>query len=332
MFKTADFDYPLPGELIAQHPAADRAAARMMVLDRATQSITHDTFANFPNYLRPGDLAVLNDTKVFPARLFSTDGRMELLLLEEIGPRTWKSLTKPGRRAKPGAVFEIGPAKVRVLEVLDDGERVIQFDREVDFEAVGTIPLPPYIEREKPEETDRERYQTVYAQSMGSVAAPTAGLHFTPEILAQVPHVRVTLHVGLGTFRPVKTERLEDHLMHREKYRIPAEAAARINAAGRVIAIGTTSVRSLESAAEQNAAGVWKVRTTAGWDVTRIFIHPPYTFKMTGALLTNFHLPRSTLLMLVSAFAGRDFIMQAYAQAVDARYRFFSYGDCMLIV
>ncbi len=319
---TADYDYPLPEELIARHPLVRRDASRMMVLDRAAQTIAHRHFADFPSYLRDGDLVVLNDTRVIPANVRSDDGRVSLLFLEAVGERAWKCLVKPGRRMRLEATVRVGGVLGTVREILPEGERLIAFQREIDLEAIGRMPLPPYLGRE-PEAEDAARYQTVYAREPGAVAAPTAGLHFTPEILARVPHAFLTLHVGVGTFRPVQVDDLAAHRMHSERFSVSAETAEKVNAARRVIAIGTTTTRVLESLGRP-------LRAASG--STDIFIHPPYEFRAVDALLTNFHLPKSTLLMLVSALAGREFILRAYAEAVAERYRFYSYGDCMLIV
>ncbi len=324
--RTSDYDYPLPEDLIARYPLPRREDSRMMVLDRANQTIAHHRFSEFPNFTREGDLVVLNDTKVIPARVYSDDNRIELLFLEEVASNTWKCLVKPGRKMRIGANVTVLGVAGRVLEILSpDGERIVAFDGPIDLEKCGHLPLPPYMEREA-ERLDTERYQTVYAREAGAVAAPTAGLHFTPEILARVPHAFVTLHVGVGTFRPVQVEELEEHRMHSERYRLSAEAAAAVDTAKRVVAIGTTTTRVLEARALEG------VPLVPGESATDIFIRPPYEFRIIDALLTNFHLPKSTLLMLVSAFASRDFIICAYKEAVREKYRFYSYGDCMLIV
>jgi S-adenosylmethionine:tRNA ribosyltransferase-isomerase len=327
---TSDYDYPLPERLIARYPPPGRADARMLVLHRDGQRIEHRAFADFPDYLRPEDLAVLNDTRVLPARVFANDGKLELLVVGRAEPTLWTCLVKPGRKARPGATVRVGPACGVVEDVLPEGERVIHFDRIVDLEQVGTLPLPPYLHRAA-EPADAQRYQTVFARAPGAVAAPTAGLHFTPEILGRVPHAFVTLHVGIGTFRSVHVEDLTQHRMHAETFEISAAAATAINAVagrrGRVFAIGTTTVRVLESCA-RDAAG--EIRPQRGQ--TDIFIHPPKTIRHVDALLTNFHLPKSTLLMLVSALAGREFVLAAYREAVAREYRFFSYGDCMLVL
>jgi S-adenosylmethionine:tRNA ribosyltransferase-isomerase len=320
--RTADYDYPLPDELIARHPLPRREDSRMMVLHRDGERIEHRQFRDFPACLRAGDLVVLNDTRVIPARVFSDDGKIELLFLESVRANVWKCLVKPGRKMRLGARVEVRAVPGVVEEIRPDGERVIAFDAPVDLDAAGELPLPPYFAREV-EPADAERYQTVFARERGAVAAPTAGLHFTPEILAQAPHTFLTLHVGVGTFRPVQVEDLTLHRMHAERFRVSEKAARAINAASRLVAIGTTTARVLESQGRP---------LTAREGATDIFIHPPYQPRAVGALLTNFHLPKSTLLMLVSAFAGREFILRAYAEAIRERYRFYSYGDCMLIV
>ncbi len=320
-----DYDYPLPHSLIAAHPLPDRAASRMMVLHRASNTIEHRVFADFPSFLQPGDLAVLNDTKVIPARAFSDDGRLEFLFLEPNGPNRWLCMVKPGRKLPLGASTAVGGVPGIVEQILPTGERLIQFSAPVDLDRIGLLPIPPYLGRPA-DASDTDRYQTIFARHPGAIAAPTAGLHFTPAILARVPHAFVTLHVGAGTFKPVQAEQITDHSMHRERFEITPAAAGAIHAATRLIAIGTTTVRVLETCA---AAGSPILPQTG---TTDIFIHPPYQFRAVRALLTNFHLPKSTLLMLVSAFAGRGFILEAYAEAIRERYRFFSYGDCMLIL
>jgi S-adenosylmethionine:tRNA ribosyltransferase-isomerase len=334
----ASYDYELPPELIATEPAARREDSRLFVYHRAENRVEHRRFSDLPDYIRPTDLLVLNNSKVRRSAIATTDGRLEALLLEETSPQHWVALVKPGARAKPGMRLKFGapgaqagsPGEIEaeVLKTLPGGERVLRFFAPVDLEALGEMPLPPYIRKRRttlgqPEHTpeDVERYQTVYAQRIGSVAAPTAGLHFTPELLARFNHAFVTLHVGLGTFRPVKTERLSDHEMHEEAYSIPEGFSEAYDAAERIIAVGTTSARVLESARELRGGGR-----------TRIFIHPPYEFKRVDALLTNFHLPHSTLIMLVSALVGRERLLELYREAVRERYRFFSYGDAMLIL
>lgn len=319
----SDYDFTLPPELIASRPLPARDASRMLVLHRSTGVLEHRSFRDLPDYLRPGDLAVLNDSRVIKARLFSEDGRVEMLLLETREPRRWKSLVKPGRRMRVGTSCAVAGTVAHVREIFPNGERLLEFETEPDLERFGAMPIPPYFKREA-DASDNERYQTVFARSEGSVAAPTAGLHFTPEMLARVPHAFLTLHVGIGTFQPVKAGRVADHKMHEEHYEIPPAAALAINEAERLIAVGTTSARVLES----QPPG--PIQPQAG--STDIFLHPPKQLRRIGALLTNFHLPHSTLLMLVSAFAGRELVLHAYAEAVKERYRFFSYGDCMLIL
>lgn len=321
----SEFDYDLPQELIASEPLADRAASRMLVVDRAAASIEHRRFIEFPSFLREGDLVVLNDTRVVPARFFSNDGTKELLRLEVISPTRWRCMVRPGRKLRAGGRIEIGDALGTVVDVLDNGDRVIEFDRSVDETHHGHLAIPPYLKRED-RELDKQRYQTVFARDEGSIAAPTAGLHFTREMLGGLPHAFITLHVGAGTFLPVKSAHIADHVMHAESYEVSETAAAGINNAKRVIAVGTTVTRVLESAARRHG------KVVAERGQTDIFIHPPHEFRVVDALLTNFHLPRSTLLMLVCAFAGRDLVLQAYEEAIRGRYRFYSYGDCMLIV
>ena len=323
--KTADFDYELPAELIAQQPLVERSASRMLVVERATGAIHHDHFRNLAKYLQPGDRLVLNDTKVIPARIWSSRPNLELLLVENLGANRWSALVKPGARAKVGVRLEFVPWLHAVVEgETDFGGRVLQFTGNVESYLAhhGAPPLPPYIERAQADPADRDRYQTVFAQVPGAIAAPTAGLHFTPAMLAELPHTFITLHVGIGTFRPVKVENVEDHKMHAEQFSVSAVAAEQMRAAKRIVAVGTTVVRTLETLGELRA----------GTGTTDIFIRPPYRFKVVGALLTNLHLPKSTLLMLVSALAGRELVLRAYAEAIRERYRFFSYGDCMLIV
>lgn len=319
----SDYEFDLPPELIASRPLARRDDSRMLVLHRESGKIEHRMFRDFACYLNPADRVVLNNSLVLKARLFSDDGRIEVLLLEPSGDRTWKCLVKPGRKMRAGTTIPIAGTTGTVRDVSPTGERFIVFADEPDLEKYGSMPIPPYFERNADAE-DNERYQTVFAKTPGSVAAPTAGLHFTPELLDKIPHATITLHVGIGTFQPVKADRVADHQMHEERYSITPETARLLNSAGRLVAIGTTSTRVLES----QPPGPFHACEGA----TAIFIHPPYSFKRVGALLTNFHLPRSSLLMLVSAFAGREHVLAAYAEAVRERYRFFSYGDCMLLV
>ncbi len=321
---TEDYDYPLPESFIARHPLPDRAASRMMLLRRVEQQIEHRRFQEFASFLREGDLVVLNDTRVIPARAFSDDGKIELLFLEQLAGATWKCMVNPGRKMKRGARAAIAGNTGEVIDILPDGERIVSFQNPVDLDKVGRLALPPYMRRQS-EEGDRERYQTVFAKNPGAVAAPTAGLHFTPEILRGIPHTFITLHVGAGTFSPVQADKITGHRMHSERFVISAEAAATISAAKRIVAVGTTVARVLESCMAHEG----KIRPQES--ATDIFIHPPYEFRIVRALLTNFHLPKSTLLMLVSAFAGREFVMKAYTEAIREKYRFYSYGDCMLI-
>lgn len=324
--RTIDFDYHLPEELIADRPLPDRAASRMMVIHRDSGLIEHRHFSDLPEYIREGDHLVLNDTRVVPARYFSNDGSIELVRTNALSPLLWKCMVRPGRKMKIGRTIAIGDA-IGIVEGIDEeGYRLIRFDREVDEETYGRLALPHYMNRES-DPSDKERYQTVYAKHEGAIAAPTAGLHFTPELLASIPHSFLTLHVGVGTFRPVKVENIEDHQMHTEHFHLPAQTAQAANSAKRLIAVGTTSVRVLEHVASSEGL---PLRETNG--STNIFIYPPYQYKVVDALITNFHLPQSTLLMLVSAFAGKELIMRAYEEAVKERYRFFSYGDCMLIL
>ena len=323
--RLTDYDYDLPRELIAQRPLERREDSRMMVLNRDTQAIEHRQFHELKMLLQPGDLLVLNDTRVLPARRFSNDGTIEFLFLDQIEPRRWKCLVKPGRKMRVGALAKIDETTLRVEEITPDGERVVVLDEDVDLYIGGSTPLPPYIGRASNEE-DKARYQTVFARTPGALAAPTAGLHFTPEILAEIPHTFVTLHVGSGTFLPVRSENVSEHRMHAEHFSISASATSAINGAKRIVAVGTTVVRVLESAPHENGKLIGQTGSTD------IFIYPPYRFRVVDHLLTNFHLPRSTLLMLVSAFAGREFLLRAYQEAIRERYRFYSYGDCMLIL
>lgn len=339
--KTSDFYYDLPQELIAQDPLADRSSSRLMVVDRKTGEVSHHVFREIIDYLNPGDCLVINNTKVIPARLYGikedTGAHIEILLLKRRENDVWETLVKPGKKARPGAriVFGDGCLKAEVLEVVDEGNRLIHFEYEGIFEEIldrlGEMPLPPYITHKL---QDKNRYQTVYAKYEGSAAAPTAGLHFTEELLQKVKEkgVRiapVTLHVGLGTFRPVKVDDVNDHHMHSEFYMVSKETAEIVNETkkngGRVIAVGTTSTRTLESVADENGM----IRETSGW--TDIFIYPGYQFKCIDALITNFHLPESTLLMLVSALSSRETMLDAYKIAVEEKYRFFSFGDAMFI-
>ncbi len=337
-----DFYYDLPEELIAQDPLEKRSNSRLMVLDKKSGDVYHRHFYDIKEYLKPGDCLVVNNTKVIPARLYgsreNTGGKVEILLLKRVRDDVWETLVKPGKKARVGDRIEFGEGllKAEIIDVVEEGNRLVRFEYEGIFEEIldqlGQMPLPPYITHEL---KDKDRYQTVYAKYDGSAAAPTAGLHFTKELLQEIKDMgvniaEVTLHVGLGTFRPVKVENVLDHHMHSEFYMISQEAADMINATkdngGRVISVGTTSTRTLESAADENG----RVTEKSGW--TEIFIYPGYQFKVIDALITNFHLPESTLVMLVSALAGREHVLAAYEKAVEEKYRFFSFGDAMLIM
>ena len=337
-----DFYYDLPQELIAQDPLEDRSSSRLLVLDKKTGEMQHKVFKDIVNYLHPGDCLVINDTKVIPARLIGskegTDAHIEILLLKRRENDIWETLVKPGKKARVGARISFGEGKLvgEVIDIVEEGNRLIRFEYEGIFEEVldelGQMPLPPYITHRL---EDKDRYQTVYATHTGSAAAPTAGLHFTKELLAQIKEkgikiARVTLHVGLGTFRPVKVENILEHHMHSEFYVIDEEAANTINETkangGKIVSVGTTSTRTLETVADENG----HVRACSGW--TDIFIYPGYKFKVVDRLITNFHLPESTLLMLVSALYDREKILEAYKIAVEEKYRFFSFGDAMLIL
>ena len=339
--KTSDFYYDLPEELIAQDPLANRSDSRLMVLDKENGAVSHHVFREIVDYLNPGDCLVINDTKVIPARLIGeregTGAKIEVLLLKRKTGDVWETLVKPGRKAKPGTRIQFGGGLLvgEVMDIVDEGNRLIQFEFEGIFEEIldqlGQMPLPPYITHQL---KDKDRYNTVYATHSGSAAAPTAGLHFTPELLKTIEEkgidiARVTLHVGLGTFRPVKVDDVENHHMHSEFYMIDEEAAEKINRAKengkRVICVGTTSCRTIESAADENG----RLKPCSGW--TEIFIYPGYQFKILDCLITNFHLPESTLIMLVSALAGKEHVLAAYEEAVKERYRFFSFGDAMFI-
>ncbi|HOQ38579.1 MAG TPA: tRNA preQ1(34) S-adenosylmethionine ribosyltransferase-isomerase QueA [Acetivibrio sp.] len=339
--KVSDFYYDLPEELIAQEPIPDRQMSRLLVLDKNTGSMEHRIFKDILEYINEGDCLVLNDTRVIPARLLGekegTGGKIEFVLLKKMENDVWEVILKPGKRAKPGSRFAFGDGalKAEVLQIVEEGNRLVRFEYDGVFEEVldrvGIVPLPPYITKRL---EDSERYQTVYSKHKGSAAAPTAGLHFTKELLKEIENkgvdiAYVTLHVGLGTFRPVKVEVIEEHKMHSEYYSINEEDCRKINTAKekgkRVIAVGTTSCRVLETVGDENG----RVNPKSGW--TDIFIYPGYKFKVVDALITNFHLPESTLIMLVSALAGREKIMEAYKTAVKERYRFFSFGDAMFI-
>ena len=336
-----EFDYHLPEELIAQHPIEPRDASRLLVLDKETGAIAHSCFQRLGDYLKPGDVLVINDTKVLPARLFAqktTGAAIEIVILKQVGLNQWQSLVKPGKKALPGAklVFPGHSMQAEVLDYGEDGTRIIQFDPQGDFftalDEIGQMPLPHYIREPL---RDKDRYQPVYARERGSAAAPTAGLHFTKELLADLEKrgvmiAKVLLHVGLGTFRPVKVKEITAHKMHAEYYQVTPETAAIVNRArqngGRVVSVGTTSTRTLETLS--NPEGV--LLPGSGW--TDIFIYPGYQFKIVDALITNFHLPKSTLVMLVAAFAGREHTLHAYEEAIRAKYRFYSFGDAMFII
>lgn len=339
--KKADFYYDLPEELIAQEPLKQRDASRLMTLDRKTGKTGDYHFYDIVDMLKPNDCLILNDSRVLPARIYGekkiTGGHIEFLLLTQKGPKTWEVLLKPGRIAKPGAkfIFGEGQLEAEVLEIVEGGNRIVRFTYDGNFfellEKIGEMPLPHYITHKL---TDKERYQTVYSKNPGSAAAPTAGLHFTPELLERIKAKGigigyVTLHVGVGTFRPVKTENIEDHTMHFEHYVLPEKTADLINKTkengGRVIAVGTTSCRTLETVAHLEGG----IKAAEGW--TGIFIYPGYEFKAIDGLITNFHLPESTLIMLVSAFAGREHVLAAYSEAIEKKYRFYSFGDAMFI-
>lgn len=339
--KRQDFYYDLPQELIAQEPLKDRCASRLMVMDKNTGEIQHKVFRDILSYLKKGDCLVINDTRVLPARLIGqrkgTGAKVEILLLVRKNMDEWEVLVRPGKKARPGEriVFGEGKLEAEILQVIEGGNRIVRFHYEGVFEAIleelGEMPLPPYITHQL---EDKERYQTVYAKHEGSAAAPTAGLHFTPELLQEIEKMgvtlaHVTLHVGLGTFRPVKEENILEHEMHSEYYVVDAEEAEKINLTkeqgGRVFAVGTTSIRTLESVADEKGI----VQAQSGW--TNIFIYPGYRFKVVDSLITNFHLPESTLIMLISAFAGQENVLNAYAEAVREKYRFFSFGDAMLL-
>lgn len=340
--KTSEFYFDLPGELIAQEPLKDRSSSRLLVADKNTESISHRHFRDIKEYLKAGDCLVINDTRVLPARLHGervgTGAHIEVLLLVRKSIDTWEVLVRPGKKARPGDKISFGDGRLtaEVLETIEGGNRIIKFYYEGVFENIldelGEMPLPPYITHKL---EDKERYQTVYAKHDGSAAAPTAGLHFTPELLKEIEEMgvkiaHVTLHVGLGTFRPVKAEDILDHEMHSEYYVVEEDQAAIMNEArkngGRIIAVGTTSTRTLESVTDENGI----VHAGGGW--TKIFIYPGYTFKAVDCMITNFHLPESTLIMLVSALMGKDFIMRVYEEAVKERYRFFSFGDACLFL
>jgi S-adenosylmethionine:tRNA ribosyltransferase-isomerase len=324
MNRLSDYHYELPEELIARYPLPERDASRMMVLHRAEQTITHAYFRDLPDFLESGDLAVLNNSRVIRARIrCGPGGRDEVLLAEPLGDLRWLCLVRPGRKWKMNSEHPVAGTLAKVVDILPSGERILEFSKSPDLEEYGSIPLPPYLRRAA-EKEDETRYQTVFAKPEGSVAAPTAGLHFTPDVLGRVPHCFLTLHVGLGTFAPIKTDVISEHTMHEERYDLPMATSRSISKAKRVLAVGTTVTRVLES----QPPGPLQPRSGR----TSLMIRPPHQFQHVDLLLTNFHLPGSTLLLLVSALADRDFILSAYRIAVQERYRFFSYGDCMLIL
>ena len=323
--RLSDYDYELPRELIAQRPPEHRDDSRLMVLRRNSKEIEHRQFDELKTFFQQEDLLVLNDTQVLPARRFSDDGAVEFLFLERLAPCRWKCLVSPGRKMRIGAMVKIDNVTLSVDTITPEGERIVVLNKDIDLYSGGSMPLPPYIRRDSNVE-DAARYQTVFAHAPGALAAPTAGLHFTSEILNEIPHTFVTLHVGTGTFLPVRSGNVTEHRMHAERFSISPSAAGRINSVGRIVAVGTTVVRVLESAERTDGNLVGQEGSTD------IFIYPPYQFRAVDVLLTNFHLPRSTLLMLVSAFAGREFLLRAYQEAIRERYRFYSYGDCMLIL
>lgn len=342
--RLSDYNYTLPESLIAKYPARERTESRLLVLNRATASWADRTFPDLLEYLRPGDCLVINETRVIPARLFgtrsSTGAKIQVFLHQRMATTAeeWKVLMRPAKKGPVGERIEFGDLACEVIQDLGEGEKIVRFDLSGEefqnaLERIGKIPLPPYIDRET-EDSDRERYQTVYASEPGAVAAPTAGLHFTPELLDQIELsgvgiARITLHTGLGTFKPVETEDITAHKMHEEAFSVSAEASERINrtraSGGRIVAVGTTTVRTLETVTHNGV-------TQPESGTTSIFIYPPYEFKAVDAIVTNFHMPRSTLLVMVSAFAGREFVLEAYRHAVESGYRFFSYGDAMLIL
>ena len=323
---TEDFNYDLPEELIASMPRKDRDGSRMMVIDRATGKISCRTFGDFKDYIGTDDICVLNDTKVVPSRFFNQDGKIEIIRLEEPEPNVWKCLVRPGKKMRVDDSINIAGVDGTVEKVLPDGERVIRFNNPINIEKHGELALPHYMKRDA-EPIDQQRYQTVYAKSPGAIAAPTAGLHFTPQLLESIPHTFITLHVGVGTFQPVRADRIIDHKMHSERFYLSEGAALAISSAKRKIAVGTTVTRVLEHLSLESMNGI-----KSGSGETNIFIYPSHKFLGTDALLTNFHLPKSTLFMLVCALAGTDLMKEAYRKAVLEKFRFFSYGDCCLII
>ena len=323
---TEDFNYDLPEELIASMPRKDRSGSRMMVIDRSSSEINFRRFEDFKDYINKDDICILNDTKVVPSRFFNEDGKIEIIRLEEPEPNVWKCLVRPGKKMRVDSPINIAGVDGTVEKILPDGERMIRFSNPINIEKHGKLALPHYMKRDA-EPIDEKRYQTVYAKSPGAIAAPTAGLHFTPQLLESIPHTFITLHVGVGTFQPVRTDRIIDHKMHSERFHLSEDSALAINSAKRKIAVGTTVTRVLEHLSLES---IGDIESASGQ--TNIFIYPGHQFLGADALLTNFHLPKSTLFMLVCALAGTDLMKEAYRKAVLEKFRFFSYGDCCLII
>jgi S-adenosylmethionine:tRNA ribosyltransferase-isomerase len=323
---TEDFNYDLPEELIASMPRKDRSGSRMMVIDRSSSEINFRRFEDFKDYINKDDICILNDTKVVPSRFFNEDGKIEIIRLEEPEPNVWKCLVRPGKKMRVDSPINIAGVDGTVEKILPDGERMIRFSNPINIEKHGKLALPHYMKRDA-EPIDEKRYQTVYAKNPGAIAAPTAGLHFTPQLLESIPHTFITLHVGVGTFQPVRTDRIIDHKMHSERFHLSEDSALAINSAKRKIAVGTTVTRVLE---HLSLEGIGDIESASGQ--TNIFIYPGHQFLGADALLTNFHLPKSTLFMLVCALAGTDLMKEAYRKAVLEKFRFFSYGDCCLII
>jgi len=323
---TEDFNYDLPEELIASMPRKDRSGSRMMVIDRSSSEINFRRFEDFKDYINKDDICILNDTKVVPSRFFNEDGKIEIIRLEEPEPNVWKCLVRPGKKMRVDSPINISGVDGTVEKILPDGERMIRFSNPINIEKHGKLALPHYMKRDA-EPIDEKRYQTVYAKNPGAIAAPTAGLHFTPQLLESIPHTFITLHVGVGTFQPVRTDRIIDHKMHSERFHLSEDSALAINSAKRKIAVGTTVTRVLEHLSLES---IGDIESASGQ--TNIFIYPGHQFLGADALLTNFHLPKSTLFMLVCALAGTDLMKEAYRKAVLEKFRFFSYGDCCLII
>jgi S-adenosylmethionine:tRNA ribosyltransferase-isomerase len=323
---TEDFNYDLPEELIASMPRKDRSGSRMMVIDRSSSEINFRRFEDFKDYINKDDICILNDTKVVPSRFFNEDGKIEIIRLEEPEPNVWKCLVRPGKKMRVDSPINIAGVDGTVEKILPDGERMIRFSNPINIEKHGKLALPHYMKRDA-EPIDEKRYQTVYAKNPGAIAAPTAGLHFTPQLLESIPHTFITLHVGVGTFQPVRTDRIIDHKMHSERFHLSEDSALAINSAKRKIAVGTTVTRVLEHLSLES---IGDIESASGQ--TNIFIYPGHQFLGADALLTNFHLPKSTLFMLVCALAGTDLMKEAYRKAVLEKFRFFSYGDCCLII